>query len=158
MGDYNLKTSGNETWLTPPELVKSLGEFDLDPCMAVGQPWELATSNYTLPTDGLAQPWAGRVWCNPPYGNKTFAWLDKLSTHPGGGIGLVFARTETIGFHRYVWDRAHAVFFFKGRISFLMVDGKSSKSAPAPSCLIAYTARDTSALLHCGLKGRFVRL
>ena len=50
------------TWLTP----RSLGRFDLDPCAAPG--WPTADEHYILPTDGLREPWTGRVWLNPPYG------------------------------------------------------------------------------------------
>jgi hypothetical protein len=37
-----------------------------------------ATAYITVDVDGLAQPWFGRVWCNPPYGKYvTPRWLEK---------------------------------------------------------------------------------
>lgn len=77
------------------------------------------------------------VFCNPPYGRETYKWLDKCAEH-GNAIGLTFARTETIGFHNTVWDKADALFFFKGRLAFHYVDGRKGSSANAPSVLIAY--------------------
>jgi len=56
-------------------------------------------------------------WLNPPYGTETFKWLAHLAEHRRG-IALIFARTETKGFHREIWNKAHAVFFFEGRLSF----------------------------------------
>jgi hypothetical protein len=48
-----------------------------------------------------------------------------------------FARTETKGFHREIWERADALFFFEGRLRFYHVDGSQGGSANAPSCLVA---------------------
>lgn len=87
---------GNE-WLTPPEVLSALGEFDLDPCSPVSHPWDTARSHYTVEDDGLSQEWFGRVWLNPPYGQSTGRWLHRLSLH-GNGIALIFARTETAMF------------------------------------------------------------
>lgn len=56
----------------------------------------------------------------------------------GGGIALVFARTETAAFHEHVWNKADAIYFLKGRIRFFNVNGKIGGSAPAPSVLVAY--------------------
>jgi hypothetical protein len=81
-------------WLTPPDLVKKLGEFDLDPCAPVNAPFYHAANYYTIEQDGLSKQWLGRVYCNPPYGRGMDLWLEKLKYH-GNGIALIFARTET---------------------------------------------------------------
>lgn len=33
---------GKGELLTPPELIKSLGEFGLDPCSPINRPWDTA--------------------------------------------------------------------------------------------------------------------
>tara|TARA_R110002094_G_scaffold82214_1_gene87256 strand:+ start:291 stop:593 length:303 start_codon:yes stop_codon:yes gene_type:complete len=81
-------------WLTPPDLVKKLGSFDLDPCAPVDAPFYHALNYYTVKQDGLSKKWKGRVYCNPPYGRGMELWLKKLKYH-GNGIALIFARTET---------------------------------------------------------------
>ena len=60
----------NDEWLTPPEILRALGPFDLDPCAPIARPWETAATHYTAEDDGLSKPWAGRVWCNPPFGRE----------------------------------------------------------------------------------------
>ena len=56
------KNGGHDEWLTPPEILRALGAFDLDPCAPVVRPWETAAHHYTAQDDGLALPWFGRVW------------------------------------------------------------------------------------------------
>lgn len=109
MKNFNLNTTNNDEWLTPPELLKVLGPFDLDPCAPANRPWPIAVNHYTVQDDGLTQPWEGRVWLNPPYGRETFKWLARLADH-GSGLALIFARTETQGFHEQVWGKADALF------------------------------------------------
>lgn len=126
-------------WLTPKWLVEALGTFDLDPCGAPG--WELANRTFLLENgeDGLALPWEGLVWMNPPYDRKpAAAFLRKLVEH-GQGVALIFARTETAIFHETVWEAASAVLFLKKRLTFLDAEGNAaSANAGAPSCLVAY--------------------
>ena len=110
----------------------------------------------TISDDGMATEWAGRVWLNPPYGRETFRWLDRLSGHAGGGIALIFARTETIGFHEQIWNKAHAVFFFKGRIKFCYVDGTQANTANAPSCLVSYSEFDTASISRAMETGKLI--
>jgi len=155
--NFNTNTKNNDEWLTPPSIIESLGEFDLDPCSPIERPWDTAKNHYCEPDDGLNKYWDGRVWCNPPYGRETFLWLDKLASH-GNGIALIFARTETKGFHRQIWEKANAVFFFEGRLKFHYVDGTQGDSANAPSCLVAYGDRNVDALSISGLKGRLIEL
>jgi hypothetical protein len=146
-----------DEWLTPPAVIKSLGDFDLDPCSPVIRPWDTAKAHFDINSDGLKMPWFGRVWLNPPYGDQTFDWMKKLADH-GNGIALIFARTETKGFHAQIWGRADAVFFLKGRLKFFHVTGEQGGSANAPSVLVAYGNDNVEALKKCGLQGRFVDL
>lgn len=149
--------AGTEVWLTPPEIVRSLGSFDLDPCSAEDMPWKIADNFYTEKDDGLAQEWQGRVFMNPPYGPKLNLFLEKLSAH-GDGVALVFARTETRAFFDYVWPKADAIMFLKGRVRFYRPDGTQGKSSGSPSCLIAYGQRNVDALYECGLDGVVIPL
>ena len=75
---------------------------------------------------------------------------------------LIFARTETIGFHLEIWEKANAVFFFMGRLKFHHVDGRQGGTANAPSCLVSYSDFDTKQIdLAIGsgvLKGRLINL
>lgn len=128
----------SDTWLTPPEILRPLGEFDLDPCCPDSMPWPTARRMISLPVDGLSIPWTGRVWLNPPFGNKAALWLAKLADH-GNGIALVPARTETRMFYSHVWPRASAVCFIRGRPHFHFADGvRASANSGAPIALIAY--------------------
>lgn len=146
-------------WLTPPEIVRALGRFDLDPCAPIMErPWNTADHHYTAADDGLAHPWHGRVWMNPPYGQHTEAWLAKLAAH-GNGIALVFARTETRMFFEHVWPKADALLFLKGRPHFYRPCGTRAKgNSGGPVVLIAYGQQNATALACCGLPGQFVNL
>jgi len=152
------RRDGKDEWLTPPEIIRACGHFDLDPCAPIVRPWPTADRHYTIEDDGLVQPWAGRVWLNPPYGRETGKWLQKLAEH-GNGIALTFARTETNMFFSTVWDRADAILFLRGRLRFHRVDGTlAPDTAAAPSCLIAYGEPNVAALQAAGLKGKLVTL
>jgi hypothetical protein len=143
------------TWLTPLSLVQALGEFDLDPCCPPTMPWRTATEMHHYPDMGcgLAREWHGRVFVNSPYGEHTFKWMRKFAEHKRG-IALIFARTDTRGFHDHVFSSARAVYFLKGRVKFHREDGSCPKNGPAaPSCLIAHTEEDTAAILASGLPG-----
>lgn len=151
MGSHHSHRAQTTTWLTPPHVTQALGPFDLDPCAHPG--WDTAYRHISLPRDGLAEPWHGRVWLNPPYGREVWEWLAKLAAH-GDGIALTFARTETEGFVREVWGKADAVMFLHGRLYFHHADGtRAAANSGAPSCLVAYGARNVEALRRCGLPG-----
>lgn len=155
----NSPSVGNSTtWLTPPRIINSLGEFDLDPCSPVEQPgWTGCKREYNIHDDGLAQPWEGRVWMNPPYGKEAQHWLKKLKEH-GNGIALIYARTETRQFFDHIWYDAHAVLFVKGRIKFHTPDGAEGGPANAPSVLVAYGSNNADALLKSNIVGKYIRL
>ena len=72
------QNSGESEWFTPKEYIDSaMGLWaqrrrpERQPAIAnevVG-----AASFYTAEQDGLSQPWAGRVWMNPPY-SQPLVW------------------------------------------------------------------------------------
>lgn len=141
----------NDEWLTPPEILAPLGSFDLDPCAPVARPWDTAARHYTIHDNGLAQPWHGRVWCNPPFGREAVKWLRRMVEH-GNGIALIPARTETAMFCEAVWGAADAVLFIKGRPHFYRVDGtRAPFNSGAPICLVAYGLANVVALERSGL-------
>lgn len=146
----------SDTWLTPPHILKALGEFDLDPCAAPEpRPWPTAARHISLPDDGLQANWSGRVWCNPPYSRESAQWLTKLGRH-GHGTALVFARTETAMFTETVWAAATALLFLTGRLYFHRQDGsRAAANSGAPSVLAAYGEEDAWMLRNCGLPGVF---
>jgi len=141
----------NDEWLTPPEIIKELGSFDLDPCSPIVRPWPTASQHFTIEDDGLAQPWSGRVWCNPPFGREAVKWLRRMAEH-GNGIALIPARTETKMFYETVWPCADAILFIRGRPHFHAVDGKRAPfNSGAPICLVAYGRENVDVLFNCGL-------
>jgi hypothetical protein len=122
-GTHTLRVMGSSQsvqWYTPPHIVDlavaTLGEIDLDPCWHPDSPVR-ATTTYTAADDGLAQPWAGRVYMNPPFGDGIDDWVAKLvDEHERGNVTeavpLVPARVDTRWFRRldpfprcFVWGR-----------------------------------------------------
>lgn len=147
----------SDTYLTPPEWIKALGPFDLDPCCPSVMPWPTAKEMRTKETKGenwqggAAGPWHGRVWLNPPFGREAAMWLLKLALH-GNGIALIPARTETEMFYESVWGKADAVCFVKGRPHFHYQDGsRASFNSGAPIALVAYGPQNVEALRRANL-------
>lgn len=129
---------GSDEWMTPPEILDALGDFDLDPCSPINRPWDTAAEHYTTLDDGLSKPWRGRVWLNPPFGREADKWMRKMVKH-GDGIALLPARTETTMFYETVWPAADAICFMRGRPHFHRVTGeRGATNSGAPICLIAY--------------------
>lgn len=158
MGSHQSASMESEVCLTPPGIIEELGPFDLDPCSPVDRPWDTAAKHYNVFDDGLAQQWEGSVWMNPPYGQVTALWLEKLANH-GDGIALVFARTETRMFFDWVWPYASALLFIQGRLHFHHPDGSRAKAnGGAPSVLVAYGDDAAQRLINCGIPGAIVNL
>lgn len=158
--------NGRTEWLTPPEILKAVGDFDLDPAATCDmahfcKPWSTARVMFCRCVDGLQKPWEGRVWLNPPYDADAEDWLKRLSDH-GNGIALIFARTETLWFKRVVWARADGLFFLHRRLHFRLPDGTvggragGTGSAGAASVLVAYGKDNAIALKNAKLDGFFV--
>lgn len=156
VGTHQSAAMKNDEWLTPPHVLQALGPFDLDPCAPAVRPWPMAAHHYTAADNGLAKPWTGRVWLNPPYGQETAKWMERMADH-GNGVALIFARTETAIFFPWVWERATAWLFLKGRLHFHFVDGtRAAANSGAPSVLVAYGEANAEALARSGLAGKML--
>jgi hypothetical protein len=79
----------SDDYWTPKWIFDSLGlTFDLDvACPPEGPAHTPCKSFYTQADDGLAQPWDGLVFMNPPF-SKTTPWVEKWINH-GNGIALL---------------------------------------------------------------------
>lgn len=149
--------NAKDEWLTPPSIIEALGPFDLDPCSPVNRPWPTAARHLTWKDNGLLKPWEGRVWCNPPYGLVISKWLARMAEHRNG-IVMIFARTESEYWHKFVWPYGDAYLFLRGRVRFCNVDGAVGANwGPAPSVLVAYGPENVKALESCGLTGAFLK-
>jgi hypothetical protein len=119
-----------------------LGEIDLDPCSEGSDPPNVpALIHYTADDDGLAHPWHGHIYMNPPYGRGIGDWVEKLcSEHEAGrvtaAIALLPSRTDTQWWRRL---RAYPVCFVQGRLTFV----GSQDPAPFPSAVF-YLGRDVA--------------
>lgn len=117
------KLNTSDDFLTPPELVSAMGEFDLDPCASKRQERQLAKRCYRFPEDnGLLLPWDGDVFCNPPF-SELQAWVSRFILH-GSGVMLVPARVEVSWFWK-LWLNCNAIFLTKGPVKYICPEGKS---------------------------------
>lgn len=136
-----------DIWLTPLDLLKRIGEFDLDPCGFQGH--QTARKIICLPEDGLEKEWSGKVWLNPPY-SEAGAWLSKLSKH-GFGAALLFARTGSNWIQPYI-KKADSVFLIRGRVSFLKPDKTKMHNAGADSMILCFGCEVVDKTLGIELK------
>lgn len=153
---YSTNSNTHDHWLTPLNIIHSLGEFDLDPAGKKQHPTAKTIYDLEYNEDGLILPWNDRIFCNPPYSNWPL-FLKKLSEH-NNGIALIFARIETQGFFNYVWYKADSILFIKRRIKFLRLDGSKSSGSTCGSVLIAYGKDNSIKLKESGIEGKFIQL
>lgn len=143
-----MSKNNSDEWYTPPQIVRALGHFDLDPCASRSQPEPLADDQFFLPEqNGLLLPWHGRVWCNPPF-SQVDLWIEKMACHSEGGIFLSSNATETD------WGRKLAIvstafLLLHHRINFLGTTSSNTRG----SIFWAFGKPNVESLRHSGLHG-----
>lgn len=119
-----------DLWTTPAPVVAYAahryagGGFDLD--VAASSINAKAPHFYDARADGLAQPWFGRVWCNPPY-SSIEPWVRRAAETVEDGsasvvVMLVPARTD-LRWWAHAVARAWKVEHIRGRIKFIAPPG-----------------------------------
>lgn len=135
--NHRAECSGEFEWYTPGRYIDLartvMGGIDLDPATSLlAQQTVRADAYYTAAENGLAQPWHGRVWLNPPYNQPTIMqFIEKLVEEYAAGqvqqaVLLTHNYTDTAWFH-LAESAAELICFTKGRISFVNADGDSSQ-------------------------------
>src|SRR4030042_4962121 len=107
-------------WGTEPALFNFLNKkyhFNLDPD---AEKESAKVSNYyDIKKDGLKQPWDGRVFLNPPFGNAVKEWMKKAKyeiTHNDNCeliVAILAARTDSKWFQEYCLG--NKIIFIRGR-------------------------------------------
>jgi phage N-6-adenine-methyltransferase len=158
--------AGNNEWYTPPEYIAAavavMGGIDLDPATSEAANEVVGAARiYTAEADGLAHPWQGRVWMNPPYAGELISkFVHKLLQHVNDGsvteaIVLVNNATETWWFTTLAHSAA-AVVFPRGRIRFWEPNG--AISAPLQGQAVVYIGKSPELFLDtfkaCGWGAR----
>lgn len=135
-----LMSSATPEWATPQDLFDRLaaefGPFDVDVCATPDN--AKVARFFTKEQDGLAQPWVGRCWMNPPYGREIGHWVKKARESADAGatvVCLLPARTDTAWWHDNIQGRAE-VRFLRGRVHF-----NGTGPAPFPSAVAVLRPR-----------------
>ena len=149
-GKWNpLRPSSNE-WYSPGWIVEParevMGGIDLDPASCEEANGTIRADRYfTANDDGLAQPWTGRVWLNPPYSDRDLIrWVSKLVDAADSGavpeaVMLLPAYTET-RMGQAALARCDAVAFPASRVQFNR-PGLPATNPPAASMVLYFGPR-----------------
>jgi len=126
--------TGENEWYTPDQYLdlarEVLGGFDLDPASSsLANERVRAAAFFSETSNGLAQPWCGNVWLNPPYAQPFIAYFaDKMVEEWDRGlvnaaIVLTHNYTDTAWFQKLA-GAAAAICFTRGRIRFVSPTGE----------------------------------
>ena len=132
---HAMYNTGENEWYTPSNLIECarsfLGTIDLDPASsALANETVRATTWYGVEHDGLAQPWHGRVWMNPPYARGLIErFVERLMEyHLAGDVPealiLVNNATDTRWFHHLQSAPHRHTLALSYRVKFVSPEGR----------------------------------
>ena len=142
-GDARHRKGGDDgnRWLTPEPIVEAVraafnGVIDLDPATEPSNPTG-AVRHYTQLEDGLARPWSGRIFLNPPY-SPIAPWVERAIEAERAGARiymLVPVRTDA-AYHHRLMTAATDVLFLRGRVRFRRANGSAAGSPAFASMIV----------------------
>ena len=138
----------SDEWATPRDVFEKIaakyGPFDLDACCR--QDTAKAARFFTKDDDGLAQPWSGRVWVNPPY-SQPRVWVERavkaVRTEGCRVVMLLPGAVDTNWFHDLVLPNADVI-FMRGRVRFIGWQGTPIGSPKAGNVLAIFPKLERS--------------
>jgi len=132
----------SDDYWTPKWVFDALGiTFDLDvACPPKGPAHTPCRAYYTQETNGLASPWHGNVWMNPPY-SKTSPWARKFMQHRNGICLVPFAKSA---WANELWEDADAIVMMPSTMKF------EQGSIFIQTMLAAYGYNNAQALANIG--------
>lgn len=140
----------SDDYYTPKWIFDALGlHFDLDVASPPHPTSVPCDRYYTQADDGLASPWYGRVWMNPPFSKPT-PWIEKWLDHGNGVCVIIMAKSHAF---RRMWndDRVGITYLTdrdRSGVSFLR-EGTNGQ-IPFPVCAAAIGADNVAALCNLG--------
>lgn len=137
-----IHSSATNEWYTPANIIEAarqaLGDIDLDPASCEAANVTVRADRYhTSDDDGLAQPWHGRVWLNPPYGktggeSNQAIWSRRLIAEYEAGrtTAAILLVNAVPGNEWFTPLKQYPICFPNGRLRFVAADGSPG---PAPT-------------------------
>jgi len=147
-GHEDIDHGTSDDYYTPPAVFKALNLiFDLDVAAPPnGVPWLPAKRSLSVIDDGLATPWEGRVWMNPPYSDVT-PWANKFIAH-ANGIALV--QISKAKWFDTLWVKGDGFLILPSNLKFMTPSG-DVKGIFMPTVLVSMGDENTLALQRSGL-------
>ena len=138
----------SDDYYTPPIVFEALNvQFDLDVAGPPGGvPWIPAIKTLTVVDDGLVTPWAGKIWCNPPFSNIP-PWIKKMREH-GNGIALVGISKSA--WCNEAWKLADGVMLLPSNLKFVRASG-NPESILTATMLLGFGADNVEAMRQSNL-------
>ena len=136
----------SDDYYTPKWVFDTLGlHFDLD-VASPPHPTHVPCDRYfTQADDGLAQPWTGRVWMNPPYSDP-LPWVRRFVDH-ANGVALV--PTSNGQWFDILWNCETAWISLKS-LKFESPTGLMKQGIPNRTWLVALGDDNIAALKNFG--------
>lgn len=151
-GDLDLPSITGDDYYTHHEIIaaarQAMGGIDLDPAShpAANREHIKAPTYYTVQMNGLDKPWAGRVWCNPPF-NQWDLWAPKILKEVRSGrveaCCVLMANRSMSSLHAVtIFDACDAACQTRGRFQFW---GPKATGSADDGHIIAYFGPDRRA-------------